>query len=50
MEHIKIIFNKAILHFELYPFIFVVGSVLLMIIITGILVKKELKEGKKNEK
>ncbi len=50
MNNIEIIFKKSILQVELIPFIFVILSVLLMIILTIYLVKKELKEGNKNEK
>lgn len=50
MNNIEIIFRKSILQVELIPFIFVIVSVILMIILTIYLVKKELKEGSKNEK
>ena len=47
MNNIEIVFKSSILHYELIPLIFVTLSVLLMIIITIYLVKKELKEGNK---
>ena len=51
MNNIELVFQKAILHNELVPFILTILSVVLIILITGVLVKKELKEGsKKNEK
>lgn len=42
MNSIKFVFSPSIFHFELIPFIFVITSVVLMIIITTILVNKEL--------
>lgn len=51
MNDIRIIFRDTILEYELIPFLFVILSVLIIIITTGILVIKELKkEGNKNEK
>lgn len=51
MNNIRFIFSPSILRFELIPLILVTISVLLMIIITTVLVNKELKKrGLKNEK
>lgn len=51
MNNIRFIFSPSILKFELIPLILVTISVLLMIIITTVLVNKELKKrGLKNEK
>ena len=51
MDNIRFIFSPSILRFELIPFIIVTISVLIMIVITTILVSKELKKrGIKNEK
>lgn len=44
MNNIRIIFSPSILRFELIPFIFVTVSVTLMILITILFVKKELKK------
>lgn len=51
MNNIRFVFSPSILRFELIPFILVTTSVLLMIIITTILINKELKKrGIKHEK
>ena len=43
MDGITFIFSQAIIHFGIEPFIFVIISVIIMIIITTVLVYKELK-------
>jgi lipopolysaccharide export LptBFGC system permease protein LptF len=43
MKNITFIFSQAILRYGLTPFLFVIISSLLMIIITAILVYKEVK-------
>lgn len=43
MKNIQLIFSQAILRYGLTPFLFVIISSLIMIIITAILVYKELK-------
>lgn len=43
MNNITFIFSQAILHYGLTPILFVIISSLLMIIITAILVYKEVK-------
>ena len=47
MNNIEIVFRQSVLHLELIPLILVILSVLIMILVTIYLVKKELKEGSK---
>ena len=47
MDKIEFVFRKTILLFEGIPFVLTLLSIIAIIILTIILVKKELKEGKK---